>query len=622
MNFNHKNRHELKNAVFEMRLFYNRALIAFLLVLVAFTGLLYRAFNLQVSNFQNFATESDRNRIKLLPEAPVRGMIYDRNGVILADNRSVYSLVLIPEKVTNINAALVKIKMLLNISVDKISEFRKRLKGERRFESVTLLNKVNEKQRAIFEVNRHNFPGFSIEARLVRYYPLGKDFVHIVGYVGRISKNELNAIDEKNYRGTRNIGKIGLEKYYEAKLHGTVGYKEVERDVHRRVIKVLKRTPPTPGADLRLSVDSQLQILATKELGKHRGSIVAVDPNNGEILAMVSNPGYDPNPFVVGISSKAFKKLNTSKDKPFLNRAINGQYPPGSTIKPMLGLAGLEQNIITAKTVIFDPGWFMIDNDDRKYRDWTLKVYGRGHGKVNLFKAIQQSCDTFFYRLAYKMGIDKIHKAMSAFSFGELTGIDLIGEKKALLPSRKWKRNKLKEPWFPGETVIVGIGQGFWTVTPLQLANATAILANKGIRYKLHLLKAIDYGLGYIENPPIKTKQQVDASAENMEQIRIAMKAVNHSGTARKAFRKAPFSSAGKTGTAQLISIAQDEEYDKDKVDYRERDNAMYIGFAPYDKPKIAISVVVENEGHGGSTAAPMAKKLMQYWLNKGNHDG
>lgn len=622
MNFNNNKRHELKDAVFEMRLFFNRAVFAFLLVLIAFLLLLYRAFNLQVSNFQNFATESDRNRIRLLPEAPVRGMIYDRNGVILADNRSVYSLELIPEKVKHLYESIEQLQDLLGFSDENIAEFQKRLKGERRFESVILLNKVTDKQRAVFEVNRHFFPGFSIEARLVRHYPLGKDFVHIVGYVGRINKKELQKLDEKSYKGTRNIGKIGLEKYYESKLHGVVGYREVERDVHRRVIKVLKRIPPTPGADLQLTIDSQLQILAAKALGTHRGSIVAINPENGGILAMVSNPGYDPNPFVVGISSKAYNLLKESRDKPFVNRALNGQYPPGSTIKPMLGLAGLESGLITTHSTIEDPGWYMIDNDERKYRDWTLKVFGRGHGKVNLFKAIQQSCDTFFYDLAYKMGIDKIHDTMNTFSFGELTGIDLEGENRALLPSRAWKRSKLRQPWFPGETVIIGIGQGFWTVTPLQLANATAILANRGARYQLHLLKAIDYGIGYIENPPLKTREQIKTTPQHMEYIRQAMKAVNKTGTAKKAFRGAKFSSAGKTGTAQLISIAQGEEYDKEKVNYRERDNAMYVGFAPYENPKIAISVVVENEGHGGSTAAPMARKLMKYWLDKGKHNG
>lgn len=622
MNINPRKRHELKDAVFEMRLFFNRAVMAFILVFFAFVLLLYRAYNLQVTHYKDFATRSDRNRISLVPEAPVRGIIYDRNGVILADNRSVYSLELIPEKVKNMTQELAQLKHLLQIPDEKIEDFNKRLKGTRRFKKIILLSNISEAQRAIFEVNRHLFSGASIEARLVRYYPFGKEMVHVLGFVGRINENELTQLDEKNYKATRNLGKVGLEKYYEPVLHGKVGYREVETDVHGRVIRVLKRTPPVPGANLILSIDSQLQLLATKALGNYRGSIVALDPQNGEVLTLVSNPGYDPNAFVGGISSKAFNKLLASQDRPLFNRSLLGQYPPGSTIKPMLGLAGLEYGIINKTSKIDDPGWFMIENEERKFRDWTLAKFGRGHGKVDLYKAIVQSCDTFFYDLSYRMGIDKIHEAMNRFGFGELTGIDMGEEKKALMPSREWKRAKLREPWFPGETVIVGIGQGFWTVTPLQLANATAILANRGTRFDLRLVTAIDYGQEKVEISPKLAEKQVVSSKENMDLVLKAMQAVNKTGTARTAFRTAKFTSAGKTGTAQLISIAQGEKYDKEKVNYRERDNAMYIAFAPFENPEIALSIVVENEGHGGSSAAPIARKIIEYWLKENKTDG
>ncbi len=616
MKINHRKRHELKDAVFEMRLFFNRATLAFILVFFAFLLLLYRAYNLQVTHYKDFATRSDRNRISLVPEAPVRGLIYDRNGIILADNRSVYSLELIPEKIRDMSKELTQLKQLLHIPDEKINDFKQRIKATRRFKKIILLSHITEKQRAIFEVNRHLFSGASVEARLVRYYPFGKELVHVLGYVGRINEKEMTRLDEKNYRATRNLGKIGLEKYYESTLHGQVGYREVETDVHGRVIRVLKRTPPIPGANLTLSIDSKLQLVATKALGDYRGSIVAVDPQNGEILTLVSNPGYDPNAFIGGISKKAYDQLLTSRDRPLFNRSLLGQYPPGSTIKPMLGLAGLEYGIINKNSKIYDPGWFMIKNEERKYRDWTLAKFGRGHGKVDLYKAIVQSCDTFFYDLAYRMGIDKIHEAMNRFGFGELTGIDMEEEKTALMPSRQWKREKLKERWFPGETVIVGIGQGFWTATPLQLANATAILANRGTRYNLHLVTAIDHGKGNTSIPPQLAKKQVVASKQNMDLILKAMRAVNKTGTAKKAFQTAKFSSAGKTGTAQLISIAQGEKYQKEKINYRDRDNAMYIAFAPFEDPKIALSIVVENEGHGGSSAAPIARKIFESWLS------
>ena len=620
-----QNRHELKDAVHESRLFFNRALIAFIIVFMVFVGLIYRSYILQVVNHQDFATKSDRNRITLVAEAPVRGIIYDRNDVILADNRSVFSLELIPEKVMEMDSTLQSLQNLFSIEDETISDFKSRLKlaSRRGFKHLVLLSKVSEQQRAIFEVNRHLYPGVIIQARLVRYYPFGKHMVHMLGYVGRINDRELAILDQNNYKVTRHIGKVGLEKHYESLLHGKVGFREVEMDVHGRVIRVLKRTPPIPGKSLKLSIDSQLQLVAAKQMGENRGAIVAVDPQNGDVLALVSNPGYDPNAFVTGIGVAAYKKLLDSKDRPLFNRALRGQYPPGSTIKPMLGLAGLEYGVVDSGYKIKDPGWYQLKNEERIYRDHNWKKDGRGgHGDVDIKKAIKLSCDTYFYELAFNMGIDRIHQSMSRFGFGELTGIDMGEEKSGLLPSRTWKRSRLREPWFPGETVIVGIGQGFWTATPLQLANATSILGNRGTRFNLHLVTETFSADESHRFMPQLAKKQIVASAENIKTVLTGMRRASISGTARKSFSKAPYTSATKTGTAQLKGFSQEEEYDEEKVSLRNRDNAMFVAFAPFENPKIALSVILENQGHGGETAAPVARKIIDNWLLRKPADG
>ncbi len=619
------NRHELKDAVQESRLFFNRAVVAFLLVFMFFTGLIYRAYFLQVTKHQDFVTLSDRNRITLVAEAPVRGIIYDRNGVILADNRSVFSLELIPEKVLEMNTTLDSLQKLFTIKDEIIDDFKSRLKlGSRRgFKNMVLLSNVTEQQRAVFEVNRHLYSGVIIEARLVRYYPFGKDMVHLLGYVGRINDRELASLDQNNYKVTRHIGKVGLEKYYESVLHGKVGFREVEMDVHGRVIRVLKRTPPVPGMSLKLSIDSRLQVLTAQQLGENRGAAVAVDPQNGDVLALVSTPGYDPNAFVTGIGVAEYKKLLDSKDRPLFNRALRGQYPPGSTIKPMLGLAALEYGVVNKKDKIKDPGWYQLENEERIYRDHNWRIDGRGgHGDVDIIKAIKLSCDTYYYQMAFNLGIDRIYESMSRFGFGELTGIDMGEEKSGLLPSRTWKRERLREPWFPGETVIVGIGQGFWTATPLQLVNATAILANRGTRFDLHLVTETFSAEKHFKSMPQLSKKQIVASAENMKIVLEGMRQASQTGTARKSFSKAKYASASKTGTAQLQGYSQEEEYDVEKVSLRNRDNAMFVVFAPFENPKIALSIILENQGHGGETAAPVARKIIDDWLLREPIDG
>jgi len=605
-------RTELKDAISESHLFYNRATVAFLLVFIGLIILVSRAFILQVVNHKNYSTLSDRNRISLIAEAPVRGIIYDRNGVILADNRSVYSLVLVPEKVKNMNATLMGLKALFHIDKDLIDDFRQRLRSTRRFTQKVLLNNISEVQRARFAVNKYRFPGVSIESRLVRYYPFAEKMVHFLGYVGRINDREIENLDAKNYRATLDIGKLGLEKFYEQKLHGLVGRREVETDAVGREIRTLDRTPPIPGDSLYLSIDSRLQLKAVEAMDGIKGALVAVDPETGKVLALVSNPSYDPNDFVLGIGVSAYKKLLESEDRPLFNRALRGQYPPGSTIKPMLALTALEQGVITEDYQLSDPGWYQLENDDHKYRDH--KKYG--HGMVNLYQAIVHSCDTYFYDVGYKLGIDRIHENMSHFGFGEMTDIDMGEEISALMPSREWKKQHRKMTWFPGETVITGIGQGFWTVTPLQLVNATAILANGGTRFKLSLVDAIKKGEQIIQLEPRLANEQVAFSQKNWLAVMKAMRGVVKEGTAARAFAGANFTSAGKTGTAQLVSVGQDEEYKVDNISEGNRDNAMYMGFAPFEKPTIAIVVVMENKGHGGAQAAPIARKVMESWFD------
>ncbi len=609
---------EIKDAIAESRLFYNRALFTFILVFIGLMVLATRAFILQVINHNNYSTLSDRNRISLLAESPVRGIIYDRNGVILADNRSVYSLVLVPEQVIDMKLTLDKLKKLFSIDNEIVKAFKKRLKATRRFKKRVLLNNISELQRAKFAVNKYLFTGVSVEARLVRYYPFADKMVSFLGYVGRINDRELESIDKKNYRATREIGKIGLEKFYEKKLHGQVGKREVETDVVGREIRTIDRTPPIPGDSLHLSIDTQLQLVAVNAMKGVKGSVVAVDPETGQVLALVSNPSYDPNAFVLGIGVAAYNKLLESKDRPLFNRALRGQYPPGSTIKPMLALAGLEQGTITPGFKLDDPGWYQLENEEHRYRDH--KKYG--HGKVNLYQAIIHSCDTYFYDVAYRLGIDKIHQAMMHFGFGELTGIDMGEEVPAIMPSRDWKKRNRKMTWFPGETVITGIGQGFWTATPLQLVNATAIFANGGTRFKLSLVEAIQHGDKIFHLEPRLADKQIQFSNKNFATVLKAMRGVVKEGTGARAFRGAKFRSAGKSGTAQLVSIAQDEEYSEKDVKESNRDNAMYIGFAPYKNPTIAVVVVMENKGHGGAKAAPIARKVMEQWLgyNKTGH--
>ncbi len=610
----------MKDSVAESGLFFSRTVIAAVVMALMTLVLIGRLFYLQIIAHHEYRTESDRNRISVRPLAPTRGLIYDRNGVLLAENRSSFSLEIIPGKVADLPATLAELGKILPISEDDLERFDRERKQHRRDQPVALRSRLSEREVALFAVNQHRFPGVSIEGRLIRHYPLGAQFAHALGYVGRIDEKEWQQLDQSNYAATAFIGKLGLEKSYEKILHGVVGYQEVETDVHDRVVQVLNRVPPISGQDIYLHLDVGLQLAALAALGDQRGVVIAIDPNTGGVLAMVSNPGFDPNPFVTGIDRQSYKALNESPDTPLYNRALKGVYPPGSTVKPHLALAGLITGDTTPERRISDPGYFMLPGDTRMYRDWTLNKTGGGHGSVDVRMAITESCDTYFYDLAHRMGIDKLSEQMSRFGFGEKTGLDVEEEGKGLLPSRAWKRAAKRQAWYPGETLSVGIGQGYWNATMPQLASAASILANGGTRYELRMVRATGHAESMRPLLPVKASRQPDIQhPEYFQLVREAMREVvsGAKGSARAAFKGIKYEAAGKTGTAQVRSYAQGEKYDATKVDERFRDNALFIGFAPFDKPQIAVAVLVENViGGGGSQAAPIARRVMDHYLN------
>jgi|TARA_R100001440_G_scaffold22221_3_gene36276 penicillin-binding protein 2 len=609
----------------EAAVFGRRVLVAMVIVVAAFVALASNMYHLQVSEHNELQTRSNDNRIKLLPLAPNRGLIYDRNGVLLAENTPIYSLDVTPEEIDDLDSTLSQLQKLLSFPDTTIDRFYRNLKNQRRFNNVPLLDDLNEQQLAIFAAQQHKYPGVSIEARLIRNYPHKELLTHAVGYVAKINRNDVEKLRESgelpNYAASRTIGKLGIEKYYEKELHGEVGYQSVEVNNRGRAVRTLSIEAPTPGQDIVLELDLELQRKAAELLGEQRGSIILMDATTGGILSMTSTPSYDPNWFVNGISVKQYQSLLNSTQSPLLNRVTQGAYPPASTVKPQIGLLGLEDGTITEKTRIWDPGWFEIKGVDRRYRDWLAW----GHGWVDVETAITESCDTFYYDLALKLGVDKISSFMEQFGFGKKTGIDLHEEVSALMPSRGWKRARFGQPWYAGETLSVGIGQSYWTATPMQLAVATAMVANKGEHLVPRLLKGKIQDGEFEEalithREPLKLKD-----SNNWEIITKAMRNVNmeQKGTAQSAFKDAPYSSAGKTGTAQVRSLGQEEEYNAEDIAERYRDNAMYVGYAPADDPKVIVVVTIENSlGGGGSVAAPVARKMLDLWhtrFNNGN---
>lgn len=574
--------------------------------------LMFRMYYLQVVQFEHHSTLAENNRIHVQSLPPTRGMIYDRNGVVIADNRASFSLTLTRERAGDWEQVLDSIVEILELDNDSRELFEKRIRqGRRPFEPVPVMFELSEEQIARIAINQFRLPGVEVSASLVRYYPQQEHFAHSVGYVGRINETELKNLDPVNYSGTHHIGKTGIERFYEEQLHGQVGYEEVETNARGRVLRVLNRVEPVSGQDIYLTLDSNLQEAAELALDGRRGAIVALDPNNGEVLAMVSQPSFDPNPFVTGISFKAYGELRDSLDQPLFNRVLRGLYPPGSTIKPMMAVAGLDAGVITPKSRVFDPGFYQLPNNKHKYRNWNRY----GDGWVELDLAIARSNDTYFYDLAHKLGIDRMHDYMSRFGFGQRVALDMFEETAGLMPSRDWKRNRYRQPWYPGETLILGIGQGYMQTTPLQLAQATALMASKGKWIRPHLARSVG-GL----QPIVDAQEPPDIVLRDekfWEPARLGMENVLHGarGTARKVGDTAQYRIAGKSGTAQVVAIKQGERYDRDKVQERHRDHALFIAYAPAENPTIAVAVMIENGESGSGVAAPIAKQVLDAWL-------
>ena len=609
---------EFKAPELETSRFRARLVAAGAFVLIGFGLILARYVYLQVIQYDYYSTRAEENRISLVPITPNRGLILDRNGQVLARNYSAYTLEITPSKAGNLDDTIDGLAELVEILPKDRKRFRKLMEDSKNFESLPIRTRLTDEEVARFIAQRYRFPGVDIKARLFRQYPLGDFASHAIGYIGRINTKEMAAIDEDdeqkaNYRGTDHIGKTGLEQSYEQELHGLTGFEQVEVDASGRAIRSLRRTSPVPGNNLVLSIDAELQRIAESAFGKRRGALVAIEPGTGDVLALVSMPGFDPNLFIDGITPDNWDQLNNSLDKPMLNRALNGAYPPGSTFKPFMALAALETGKRSATAAIPDPGYFVFGNNT--FRDDKPG----GHGMVDMARSIIMSCDTYYYSLANEMGIDLIANFMGKLGFGSKTGIDIQGESTGVLPSPEWKRKRFKKPeqqkWFAGETISIGIGQGYNSYTPVQLANATATLAAGGVMFKPHIVKfVVDAQSGEkrrIEPTPLRT---LDYKPEHIETIRKAMIGVNTSGTGARAFAGAKYISAGKTGTAQVFSL-KGAKYKEGDVHERMRDHALFIAFAPADKPKIALAVLVENGGFGAQAAAPIARQVMDYYI-------
>ena len=586
-------------------------------VVLAFAVLIGRFVFLQVFQHEYYTTRAEDNRISLVPIPPNRGVIADRNGVVLARNYSAFTLEITPSKVENLDQTIETLGELIEILPKDRRRFRKLMEESKSFESLPIRTRLSDEEVARFAANRYRFPGVEVKARLFRQYPLGPVAAHAIGYINRINKADVEAIEEKeqgaNYKGTEHIGKTGLEKSYEFQLHGETGYEKVEIDAGGRAVRNLSRTAPVPGNNLTLTLDIKLQEMSEKAFGDRRGALVAIEPSSGGILALVSTPTFDPNLFVDGIRSEDWDQLNNSPDRPMVNRALNGAYPPGSTFKPFMALAALEMGKRTPSQAISDPGYFTFGGhtfrDDKK----------GGHGMVDMYKSIVHSCDTYYYMLANDMGIDNIARFMGPLGLGSRTGIDIEGESEGVLPSPEWKKRRFKRPeqqkWFAGETISIGIGQGYNAYTPIQLAQATAAVANNGVLFRPHLVK-------YITNSKTGEKTPVEPEplrtlpwkAQNIETIKKAMVGVNKEGTGARAFAGAEYISGGKTGTAQVFSL-KGADYKAHKLKQELRDHALFIAFAPADQPKIALAVLVENGGFGAQSAAPIARMVMDYYL-------
>ena len=608
---------ELRNVEVDLWRFRTRVVAAGAVVLICFSLLVARLIYLQVVRHEDLAEQAENNRTAVVPIVPNRGLIVDRNGVVLATNYSAYTLEITPSKAGPLDEVIDGLATVVDIQARDRRRFKKLVEESKSFESLPIRTRLSDEEVARFAAQRFRFPGVEIKARLFRNYPYGPLASHVIGYIGRVNQREKEDIqdsdDEANYRGTEYIGKLGVEQSFERQLHGITGVEQMETSAGGRAVRRLASHPATPGNTVMLSIDIKLQKLVEDLFGERRGALVALDPKTGEVLAFVSKPTFDPNLFVDGIDQENWQALNESPDKPLLNRALRGTYPPGSTYKPFMALAALETGKRTPQQTIYDPGYFMFGN--HRFRDDKEG----GHGTVDMYKSIVQSCDTYYYMLANDMGVDLIHDEMQKFGFGALTGIDIFGEVRGILPSTDWKRNAYKRPeqkrWYSGETISLGIGQGYNNFTMLQLATATGVLANNGVKMKPHLVRQVtDVVTRQSQDTQQEIKAELTAKPANIAVIRNALVGVNTEGTGATAFRGAGYVAAGKTGTAQVVTVKQNEKYDAAKLSERYRDHALYMAFAPAQDPQIALAMVGANAGWGGATAAPSARRVFDYW--------
>ncbi|OCG05197.1 penicillin-binding protein 2 [Gilliamella apicola] len=622
-----KNRTEIRDHSAEANLFLRRALFAFVMIILLVIVLLANLADLQISNFSYYSTKSNNNRIEIIPISPSRGMIYDRNGTPLAINNITYQLNIIPDKIKNLNEQFNELKQIVDLTDEDIENFQKERRNYKAHRPVPLKDNLTQQQIARFVVDQHRFPFVSIVGIQHRYYPFGASLTHIIGYISKINSQDKQRLDDENktsdYVATLNIGKMGIERYYEDVLHGYPGYEEVEVNSRGRIVRQLNQHPPQAGEDIYLSINLKLQLYIEQLLAGRKAAVVAIDPNNGEILALVSSPSYDSNPFVGGISSAKYNELLNDPNKPLFNRVLLGAYPPASTVKPYISIAALSEGVVSPKSVVNDPGWWQLPGSDRRYRDW-LKW---GHGRVDVLKAIEESVDTYFYQVAYDMGIDRLKLWMSKFGYGERTGIDIAPseETRAVMPSREWKLKRHKKSWLQGDTIPVGIGQGYWTATPMQMVKALTILINNGKTYTPHFLL-------YKKSDILKTNQSQPAINQDKFTETNSLTDVNPNywalakegmhrvmfgsrGTARKVYADAKYQAAGKSGTAQVYSLKEDEVYNAHKIPEHLRDHALFVAYAPFDKPTIALAIVLENGGGGSSNGGAVARKILDYYL-------
>ena len=606
----------------EVNLFRNRVIVAFIGILLFTLVLVGNLYRLQVQNFDSYQTRADGNRIKVLPIAPTRGLIYDRNGVLLAENKLVFSLTMIPEQTKDVDEMLIKLNEYIPLSEEQIKRFKKRYRNTRRFKSVAILENLTEKEIAKFSVHQYLFPGLTIDTSLKRFYPNGEVLTHVLGYVAHINDNDLRKLEEQgkeaNYQATTIIGKLGVERYYEDILHGQKGYQEVEVNSRGRIVRTIKYVPPVAGKDIVLNIDLELQKYAFEQLDHRTGSAVILDPKDNSVLAMASSPSYDPNLFVDGISSKNYQTLLNDPAHPLVNRATLGVYPPASTVKPFMAVAGLNEHVISENTIRNDHGVWRIPgskSNSKAWRDWKRW----GHGPVDVTQAIEESVDSFFYQVAFDLGIDRISTWMNRFGFGKPSGIDIYEESNANMPTRDWKMMRYRTPWYQGDTVPIGIGQGYWTSTPLQLAKATSVLVNHGKVMPPHILRAtLDHGEDFETQQLVELKQMpsIDEVPDKIWDVSInAMRLVNHGsrGSGRRAFKGTKYTSGGKSGTSQVFGLAKDQVYNSKELERHLLDHALYTAFAPYEHPDYVATVVIEHGNGGSKVAAPYIRKVLDY---------